>query len=394
MAGRIGLKAALTVTGLLLSVALFAPPSGAADQANRSNRMRPLPLFLDVFRTPDEPIVVEKIEVDRRSGERGSLYRPKSDEQLPGLLLIAGGATPEFFAQSAQELASIGYAVLIVPAAKADRVGRSERTTVFARNAARRLKSRKDVFPDKIGVLGWGPAGICALEVASAESAQAAVLVDPDAPITFDNRLLAGLKHTDVLIVQGSPGTRDRLSQRLASGQVAHRLWNVAGAIPGFMDFRSGPAFDSKTADHAWFEIYEFVGKYVEDAGSKTTLAVRNERTNARRFASIADAMRKANGPAGARTALARTLNEGPRGEGDWKGLREQSRVLAACGAWLMNQTPRKGTAADWRRHAASYREAAQALADAVERSSSTDAQSALSRLNSSCARCHAEFRQ
>jgi dienelactone hydrolase len=396
MAGRVGLKSACAIAGLLLSAALCARFSHAADQANRSSTVPALPLFLDVFRTPDERIVAEPVELNAGTGERGMLYRPKSDEQLPGLLLIAGGATPEFFVQTARELASIGYAVMVVSAAKAElETGRSESTTALMREAARQLKSRKDVFADKIGVLGWGPAANCALKVASAEAVQAVVLVDLDIPTTIDDRLLTGLKRTDVLIVQGNPTARDRLDQRLAAGQVAHQVWKAAGAKPGFMDPRSGRAFDLKAADHAWFEIYEFVGKFVEDAGSKTTLASRNSATgSSAQFASIADAMRKANGPTGARTALARTLNDGPRDERDWKVLREESRVLADCGAWLVNQTPRKGDAADWRRHAASYRDAANALANAAERKSDTDAQSALTRLNASCARCHAEHRQ
>ena len=153
------------------------------------------------------------------------------------------------------------------------------------------------------------------------------------------------------------------------------------------MDCRNGEAFDSKAADRAWFEIYEFVGKYVEDADLQPSVAQHNSTIGkaSLHFASIADAMRKVNGTTGVRTAVARSLNEGPRNERDWKLLRERSLVLADCGDWLTTQTPRKGSAANWRRHAASYRDAAQALAEATELSHRTDAEAALSRLNSSC---------
>ena len=161
------------------------------------------------------------------------------------------------------------------------------------------------------------------------------------------------------------------------------------------MDSRRREAFNSKAADRAWFEIYEFLGKYVEDAVPKTKLAARSTAINKSglHFASIGDAMQKANGPAGARTEVARSLNEGPRDDQDWKRLGERSRVLAECGDWLINQTPHKGSAESWRRHAISYRQAVNALTEAIEQSNLHDARSALTRLNSSCARCHAEHR-
>jgi len=393
MADRV---ATLSIVGLFLVAALFVEPANGADRPSRSNPLPPSRLFLDVFRTPGEAIVVEPVVIDSAAGERASFVRPKSDERLPGLLLIADGATPEFFAQSAKELAGIGYAVLIVPATEADNVaGRIERTTASVGKAARWLKQRKDIFPERIGVLGWGPTAICALQVASSESLQAAVLVDFENPRRLDDRLAAGLDRTAVLFVQGNAGKGDRFRKLVASGHREHRVFELAGAKAGFMDCRSGEAFDSKAADRAWFEIYEFVGKYVEDADLRPSLAQHNStiEKSSPHFTSIADAMRKANGTTGARTAVARALNEGPRDERDWKLLREQSRLLVQCGDWLATQTPRKGTAANWRRHAASYRDAAQALAEAVERSHRTDAQAALSRLNSSCARCHADHR-
>jgi dienelactone hydrolase len=390
------LKAACSITGLLLTAALFAGPPDAAVPPSRSNRLPHSPLFLDVFRTQGEPIVVEPFALDSAVRERGSLYRPKSDERLPGLLLIADGATPEFFAQTARELAGIGYAVLIIPAVKADGVAaRIERTTALVRKAARRLKHRKDIFAEKIGVLGWGPTAICALNAALAESSQAAVLVDLEPPTAIDDRIAAASQRVAVLIIRADIRARDRLRQRLAKMPVELHEFRLGGAKPGFMDCRSGEAFDGKAADRAWFEIYEFLGKYVEDAGPKPPLTVRTTPSDQSRlqFASIADAMRKANGPRGARTAVARALNEGPRDDRDWKRLREQSRLLSDCGQWLLDQTPRKGSTSSWRRHAVAYRDAAQALVGAAERSDRNAAQSALSRLNSSCARCHAEHR-
>src|SRR5580698_8194258 len=100
MVRRLSGKTALTFASLWLAAALFAGPPDTADQSSRPGRSPNLPLFLNVFRAPDDPIVAEPIEVDSAPGGRGSLYRPKSNERLPGLLLIADSANAEFFRQT------------------------------------------------------------------------------------------------------------------------------------------------------------------------------------------------------------------------------------------------------------------------------------------------------
>jgi len=264
MAARIGVSAALAIAGLFLAAAICA---GQPEQTDHPSQLPHARLFLDVFRTPGDSIVVEAVAIDRATGERASLVRPKSDEQLPGLLLIADGATPEFFVQSAHELASIGYAVLILPASKTENIAsRIARTTTSAAKATRWLKHRKDIFPQRIGLLGWGPTAICALHVAAAESTEAAVLVDVENLRMIDHRLAAALDRTAVLFVQANVGKGNGLQTRLAGAHGERRVFEVAGAKPGFMDCRSGEAFDAKATDRAWFEIYEFLGKHVEDA--------------------------------------------------------------------------------------------------------------------------------
>ena len=393
MARRI---AEFSIVGVFLLAALFVESANGVDGPSRSKELPAARPFLDVFRTPGEAIVVEPVVIDSAAGKRASFVRPKSDERLPGLLLTADGATPEFFAQSANELAGIGYAVLIDRATEADNLaGRIERTTASVRKAARWLKQRKDIFPERIGVLGWGPTAICALQVASSESMQAAVLVDFENSRMIDDRLAAGLDRTAVLFVQGNVRQGDRFRKLIASGHREHRVFKLAGAKAGFMDCRNGEAFDSKAADRAWFEIYEFVGKYVEDA-ELPTLGGSAQFDNWKSLTAFRlDRRCHAKGEWNDRRSnrSRSRLNEGPRNERDWKLLRERSLVLADCGDWLTTQTPRKGSAANWRRHAASYRDAAQALAEATELSHRTDAEAALSRLNSSCTRCHADHR-
>ena len=92
----------------------------------------------------------------------------------------------------------------------------------------------------------------------------------------------------------------------------------------------------------------------MEDAVPKTKLAARSTAINKSglHFASIGDAMQSER-PGARGTQVARSLNEGPRDDQDWKRLGERSRVLAECGDWLINQTPHKGV---WLAAARAYR--------------------------------------
>ena len=160
MVRRLAGKAALTIAGLLLAAALFAGPPDRANQASRPGRSPNLPLFLDVFRAPDDPIVAEPFEFNSANGGHGALYRPKSNERLPGLLLIADRAGAEFFVQTARELAGVGYAVLIVPAVNADgNAMEIECTTASVHTAVRRLKSRRGRSSGADRRAGLGAAG-------------------------------------------------------------------------------------------------------------------------------------------------------------------------------------------------------------------------------------------
>jgi cytochrome c5 len=59
----------------------------------------------------------------------------------------------------------------------------------------------------------------------------------------------------------------------------------------------------------------------------------------------------------------------------------------------LMSLKPPRGTAATWRRHAASYRDAAATLVAAADRRNVADARQAFDRFNTTCSRCHADHR-
>ena len=118
-----------------------------------------------------------------------------------------------------------------------------------------------------------------------------AVLIDAEFTSSIDPPLLVGLREASVLLVCGTAQATDSARERLAdleralsAGHIRHRKVEFKTAKPNFMESRQIATYDAKSADRAWFEIYEFVGKYVEDAEPKTTvLASKSGTTNASR---------------------------------------------------------------------------------------------------------------
>jgi Cytochrome C' len=162
------------------------------------------------------------------------------------------------------------------------------------------------------------------------------------------------------------------------------------------MQARRTPA-EATAADHAWFEIYEFVGKYVEDAepvsSSLTPTGIPARQAGSTSYVTIADVMRAINSPTGLRGQVAGTVNAGPKSDKEWKVLRAQSAVMADAGSSLLELTPPRGTATSWQHHAATYRDAAAELATAAEHRNLGSARQAFERLNASCSRCHEDHR-
>ncbi len=242
-----------------------------------------------------------------------------------------------------------------------------------------------------------------ALEVAAAQGLQAAVLTDVELPLPIDAPLSIGLRRTAVLIVRGTSEDTvldqervARLERAFAGAPVEHRMLEFKSAKTGFLESRRRDASDAKSADHAWFEIYEFLGKHVEDAGLKPPIIASRDSEAAQSappFVSIGDVMRAVNGPSGVRGGVAQSLGEAPRGEKDWKLLRARAALMADSGVLLMGLKPSKGGRASWQRHAASYRDAAAALTAAADHRNFADARQAFDRLNTSCVGCHSDHR-
>ena len=107
-------------TMLAVGLALFAAALVASLPAGDAKDGPAQPLserspFLDALFAPKPAVVTKPVEWVSAFGEQqGWLVREKTNERLPALLLIASPRENEFFQQSAHELASIGFAVLLV----------------------------------------------------------------------------------------------------------------------------------------------------------------------------------------------------------------------------------------------------------------------------------------
>jgi Dienelactone hydrolase family/Cytochrome C' len=290
------------------------------------------------------------------------------------------------------------------PAApKHDDAIRLERGLAQLCSAVRWLRRRDDLFPDKIGVLGWGKSAHLAIELAAAQNLQAAVLIDVELPLALDAPLSIGLRQTAVLIVRGASEDTlldrelvARLESAFGVAHVEHRVLEFKSAKTGFMDSGRREAFDAKSADRAWFEIYEFLGKHVEDAELKTPEMTGRSSDIAQAatpLVSIADVMRAVNGATGVCGEVSQSLGEGLREEKDWKLLHARAAIMSESGVLLMSFKPTRGSQSSWRRHAASYRDAAAALAAAAERRNIAEVRQAFDRLKTNCNQCHSDHR-
>ncbi len=275
--------------------------------------------FLKLFKGEKGPPVVGKdITFGSAVGSgSGYLARPDTRERLPAVLLIPGqeGLT-DWLKESARDLASVGYVALAVapqrggtrPSDPADEQALAE---LWA--ALRWLRRRPDVQPERVGIVGWSRSGGLALALAAASPVQACVICD--APVPDDPALLAQLRKTALLGLFAGRGPAvekplPRFRKALTEAGIPHKLHVYDSAGAGFMGPPNLKGYDVATADRAWIEVYEFLGKYVEDAPLGNSSAPPAEASPG--VATIADLMRAVNGPTRVRDALIQELQEKP----------------------------------------------------------------------------------
>jgi dienelactone hydrolase len=415
------------------------PP--AAKTSGQDKVPRP---FLEVFRdnqTP--PVVTREVVIQSAVGPvHGLLARPETKERLPAVLIIPGkpGLT-EWMRQNTRDLSSIGYVVLALdlgdrslgdrslrpnpgrpkqlqsfaktPAPQAPlpdlergvggcgsrvEVLSDEQTLARLSAAVRWLRRRADALPDRMGIVGWSWGGEQALALAASTPLQACVICDGD--VTDDPGIIAGLRGTAVL---GIFGGNERIAQKglpafqraLSDSQIVNRIKVYEGVKAGFMGPPAQEPYAHEAADKAFVEIYEFLGKYVEDApennlkvqASAGSLAAENSRL------SIADIMLAVNAPEGVRGTLMKSMEKEPANQAQWDRVRANAALVAEAGNLLRSRRPPKGKLPDWMEQTKAYTSAAEIIIGSAERRDYTGARRGLKDLASRCASCHEKHR-
>jgi hypothetical protein len=216
-----------------------------------------------------------------------------------------------------------------------------------------------------------------------------------DGPFSDEPALLAGLRGTPVLgVFAGKAGGAKALPafrRALARAGIPHKVAVFHGAEPGFMCPANGAVYARDAAERAYVEVYEFLGKYVEDAPQNGPAArpAAGSLAPEKALASIADLMRAVNEPTGVRGTLAEALARTPGKRQDWERVRANAAVIAETGNLLRARTPAKGSREHWLQQVAAYTEAAEDIVEAADRRDYAGARRGLQELSARCAACH-----
>jgi dienelactone hydrolase len=375
-------------------------------QAGQTERSRVLPLFLDDFRAPLEPPAISKqVRFPSMLGEvTGFWARQDVPVPLPAVLMVYDDESwTEWMKASTIHLASVGNEVLTIDlhrrrVAAAQSPGASsafanEATLAELSAAVRWLRCRSGVLPNRTGVVGWGWSGGQALVLASATSLQACVVCD--APLPSEPGIVAGLRETPVLGVFAAEDFARRKEAVSAFRRLLadHRtLCNVHVAEDvriGFMGPPTQKSYSSDAAEDAWFVIYNFLEKHVEDARTGDVSAL----SPVAPIATVADIMRAVNDPSGLRGALGTALEHEPGNVKEWRRIRADAALVAEAGGWLAAHPPAKGSAAHWNDQARAFTSAAEAIVEAADKRDYAAARRGLVRVAQQCSACHLEHR-
>jgi len=394
------------LTAILFAILLV--PEAPAQAARSADGKQPMPLFLDLFRSNQRPATVTTtITVNTAVGPlRGYLARPDTAERLPAILLIPGEeGLNDWMKENARDLSGIGYVALALEPAprnagqargKSDAAAFLADEPTLARLAAavRWLRRRPDVFPDRIGVAGWSVGADQALALAATTPLQACAFCD--ASVVIDSALFAGLRGTPLLgIFAGKSEAAGRLpnfEKALTEAHIAHRLRSYAGVSPGFMTpDQAAPA--AEAAGKAYFEIYEFFAKFVEDADIIADTRLSRSGPAKEPVATIADIMRSVNQPTGVHGDLLKSLKEEPADRHQWHRVRADAALIAEAAQLLEKHDPPRGKHDQWLEQCRAFGLSAKAVVAAADRRDYQTALSSSMALKTRCAACHDRHR-
>jgi carboxymethylenebutenolidase len=366
-----------------------------------------LPPFLDEFRANREPAAVTReVAIPTAAGTlKGFLARPDTQERLPGVLLHDEAGLNGWLRDRARELCILGYVVLVPDLKKRlPASGKSpgpvalledEQLLAEVSAAVRWLRRRPDVLPERVGVVGWSWGADLALALAASTPVQGCVVCH--GTLTGDPALFGGLRTTPLLVVvAGKDPALPAFRKALEDTQVLYTARVFDGVSAGFMRPQPGKPAAHKETEEAWVEIYNFLGKYVEDApdnGPVFPKAGKSAPAREAPTAAIADLMRAVNETVGVRGTLLVMLEKEPGGLQEWKTIRANAAVVVETGVLLEHLTPPRGTHGHWLEQVRAYTAAARKVVAAADRQDSAGARRGMEELAGRCAACHKQHR-
>jgi dienelactone hydrolase/mono/diheme cytochrome c family protein len=364
------------------------PLLAATADDNKADTPKSLRPFLEEFKVPETPVERKEAKIPSAFGAvEAFVARPKTNEALPAVLLLAG--LNDWSRLSAREVAGVGYVTLALDLKQgSDRSDERERALAKGVAAVRWLRGRADVLPGQIGVVGWKGTGELAVALSGTTALQACVVCD--APPVVNTGAILALRRTAFLGVFASAdhaGRKAIASFRMALKQ-AHqtsRICMYEKAEAGFMNPAS-KTFSFDDAEDAWVQMYEFLGKHVEDAGD---VPISGQPERFKGTMTIADIMRAVNQPTGVRGRLIGDLGKSPKTMKEWQTIRANAALLVDAGHLLEQHKPPKGPAGHWRHAAHEYTVTAEETVAAADRRDQPAAERGLQRMGQQCAACH-----
>jgi cytochrome c556 len=100
----------------------------------------------------------------------------------------------------------------------------------------------------------------------------------------------------------------------------------------------------------------------------------------------IAEIMTKGHKPGGFKTMIADELK---KGSPDWTALQEQTKEFVKLADALGKNEPPKGSADSWKKQTEAYAKIVHSLEAGAKKKSKSECNSAMGKLNQSCAGCH-----
>jgi carboxymethylenebutenolidase len=373
----------------ILTPALALAFAAATPAQKNDPALKPLLPFLEEFKTPPIAVSTTEVAVATALGRlTGVVARPDTSEKLPAVLLIHDRrGLGKWMRKNVPDLAGVGYVVLAVHVPVKDTT--PERTLAELSAAVRWLRHRADVLPERIGVVGWCWGGEQALALAASTPVQACVMCG--GAVTADAATLAGLRGTPVFGVfankKESRGSVRAFQKALQDAKVPHRVRLIEEAGDGFMNPEDA-AYAHDAAEEAWVDIYEFLGKYVEDAEAPPPPSKEQKR-----IATIADIMRAVNDGRGVRGSLIQELSAAPTTARQWARIRSHAALIAEAGHLLRALTPRKGAPGHWASETKTFSAAAESVVAAADRQDYGAVKAGLEQLGKRCAACHERHR-